>query len=97
MESIATAHQAHLQALLTLYNLKQLELHIYELIEQKDYDAIVKKKKHYHKIVEKLTELVQHLRKNYNAMTEEEKFGEEGQTLKRLFINLKYFDEALMP
>jgi hypothetical protein len=97
MKSISIAHQAHLQALRALSNLKERELHIHELIKEKNYSAIVKEKKHYNKIVETLKDLIRSLKKDYNALNTEEKLSEAGQTLRRIFVNLEHFDDTIMP
>ena len=68
MKSISIAHQAHLQALRALSNLKERELHIHELIKEKNYSAIVNEKKHYNKIVETLKDLIRSLKKDYDAL-----------------------------
>jgi septal ring factor EnvC (AmiA/AmiB activator) len=97
MKSISIAHQAHLQALLALSNLKERELNIHELIKEKNYSAIVNEKKHYNKIVETLKDLIRSLKKDYNALNAEEKLSEAGQTLRRIFVNLEHFDDTIMP
>jgi len=55
------------------------------------------KKKHYNKIVETLKDLIRSLKKDYNALNAEEKLSEEGQTLRRVFVNLEHFDDTIMP
>lgn len=97
MNPIEIAHSAHLQALRSLRVLKDRELHIQELIKEKNYAEIVKEKRNYQKIVKSLKELIQHLKEQYDGFDMEKRTGEEGQTLRRLFLNTANLDETLMP
>ena len=97
MNPIEIAHSAHLQALRSLRVLKDRELHIQELIKEKNYAEIVKEKRNYQKIVASLKELIQHLKEQYDGFDMEKRTSEEGQTLRRLFLNTANLDETLMP
>lgn len=97
MNPIEISHSAHLQALRSLRVLKDRELHIHKLIKEKNYAEIVKEKRNYQKIVASLKELIQHLKEEYHGFDMERRTSEEGQTLRRLFLNTANLDETLMP
>ena len=97
MNPIDIAHNAHLQALRSLRVLKDRELHIHELIKEKNYAEIVKEKRNYQKIVSSLKELIQQLKAQYHGFDMEKRTSKEGQTLHRLFLNTANLDETLMP
>ncbi len=97
MNRIEMAHEAHYQALRSLSFLKERENRIYALMATNDYAGIVKEKKCYIELVEKLKELLNHYKDRYETFDDKEKAEEEGITLRRLFLNFKYLDETLMP
>jgi hypothetical protein len=88
------AHNAHLQSLRLLNN---RELHIDELIKEKNYAEIVNEKRNYQKIVKSLEELIHPLKEKYTGYDIQARTSKEGQILRRLFLNTANLEETLMP
>lgn len=97
MIDLKLANSAHLQGLRALYELKNRELEIHELMEQKKYSEVVAKKEHYYKIVQAVKALILHMEAKYNEFNEAEKCGEIGQVMERFFLTMDRFEEKLMP
>ena len=97
MIDLNLANTAHLEALRALYELKNRELEINALMEQKKYSEVITKKEHYIKIVNAVKELIRHLDAKYKELSDEEKSGEIGQVLERFFLTTEHFDKKIMP
>lgn len=97
MIDLKLANTAHLEALRALYELKNRELEINALMEQKKYSEVITKKEHYIKIVNAVKELIRHLDAKYKELSDEEKSGEIGQVLERFFLTTEHFDKKIMP
>jgi ABC-type phosphate transport system auxiliary subunit len=88
------AHNAHLQSLRLLNN---RELHIDELIKEKNYAEIVNEKRNYQKIVKSLEELIHPLKEKYTGYDMQARTSKEGQILRRWFLSTSNIQETLMP
>jgi ABC-type phosphate transport system auxiliary subunit len=88
------AHNAHLQSLRLLNN---RELHIDELIKEKNYAEIVNEKRNYQKIVKSLEDLIHPLKEKYTGYDMQARTSKEGQILRRWFLNTANLEKTLMP
>jgi hypothetical protein len=96
MNSKEIAHNAHLQSLRLL---NDRELHLDELIKEKNYAEIVNEKRNYQKIVKSLEQLIHPLKKKYTGSNMQARTSEEGEILRPWFLstaNLKENPNALI-